>query len=163
MIRPAEPADVPAILRLIHELADYEREPDAVRSSTADLAANLFPAGRDPLVGCLVAAVAGQVVGMAIWYVTYSTWEGRHGLYLEDLYVQPAHRGAGLGKALMSELAAEAVRRGYPRLDWSVLDWNTSARAFYTAIGGQPRSDWLPYRISEEALRRLAGADAAQD
>lgn len=163
MIRAAQPSDVPAILGLIRELAHYEREPDAVLSSEADLAGNLFPTDRPPLVGCLVADIDGHVVGIAIWFVSYSTWEGRHGIYLEDLYVQPDRRGSGLGRGLLAELAAEAVRRGYPRLEWSVLTWNTPALDFYAGLGGQPMREWMPYRISGAALQRLAGADATQD
>lgn len=163
MIRTARPDDVSAILGLIRELADYEREPDAVRSTTADLAENLFPTGRDPLVHCLVAEVDGAVVGIAVWFVSYSTWEGRHGCYLEDLYVQPAHRGKGLGRALLSELASRAVRSGYPRLEWWVLRWNTTALDFYASLGGRPMDAWVPYRVSGQALRELAGARAAAD
>ena len=98
---------------------------------------------------------------MAVWFVTYSTWEGRHGLYLEDLYVQPGHRGSGIGRALICELAAQAVARGYRRLEWSVLHWNEPARDFYRSLGAQAMSEWVPYRVSGQPLQQLAGERAA--
>ncbi len=156
VIREARPEDIPDVLRLIHGLAAYEREPGAVRTTPDDLLASLFPAHGQPLAHCHVAQAAAGVVGIALWFVTFSTWEGRHGIHLEDLYVQPDHRGAGVGRALVAALAAEAVRRGYPRLEWSVLDWNSPARDFYGALGGQPMTEWIPYRLSDDALRRLA-------
>lgn len=161
MIRDAQLGDVPALLGLIRELADYEREPGAVRSTEADLAQALFPADREPLVHCRVAEVDGTIVAMAIWYVSYSTWEGRHCMYLEDLYVRPAHRGAGIGTELLAGLAAEALRRGFPRLEWWVLHWNTPARDFYGELGAAPMDEWVPYRVAGAALQRLAGSHAA--
>lgn len=147
---------MPAILHLVRDLAAYEREPDAVTATEQDLRAALFPAAGEPLVHALVAEVDGAVAGIAIWYVSFSTWEGRHGIFLEDLYVRPEHRSAGLGRALLAGLAAEAVSRGYPRLDWSVLDWNAPARGFYERLGAQPMSEWIPYRSSGPALHALA-------
>ncbi len=164
-IRPAAPADVPQVLGLIRQLAAFERAPDAVRSSEAQLAQALFPAGGAPLVHCFVAERGGAIVGMALWFVSYSTWEGKHGIFLEDLFVAPAARGAGIGRALLASLAAEAERRGFRRVEWSVLDWNTPARDFYGAMGAAALTEWVPYRISGEALAALArggtGADAA--
>ena len=152
-IRPAEPGDVTAVDGLIRELAAYEREPDAVQASVSDLAAALFCP--DPRAHCLVAEVdAGdgrQVVGMALWFVTYSTWRGRHGIWLEDLFVSPEHRRLGLGRALLSTLAGICLERGYPRLEWTVLDWNTSAHAFYREVGAAPHAGWTTWRLADEA------------
>ena len=156
MIRPARPDDLDAILHLVHELAVYEREPDAVVATRADFEASLF--GPHPLVHCHVAEdAAGQVVGMALWFVTFSTWLGRHGLWLEDLFVLPGHRGAGHGKALVEALAAVCVKRGYGRLEWWVLDWNESAQGFYAALGASPQQDWTVWRVEGEGLQGLAG------
>src|SRR6478672_1432998 len=123
VIRPATPADVPVILQLIHELAVYEKEPDAVRNTPEMLTEVLF--GSDPRVYANMAENEdGEVRGFALWFLNYSTWEGVHGIYLEDLYVMPEARGAGHGKALLQHLATTAVERGYARVEWSVLDWN---------------------------------------
>lgn len=155
-IRPARPGDVPEILELIRELAGYEREPDAVVATEQHLQSALFPGSGDPLVHALVATADGALAGTAIWYVAFSTWEGRHGIFLEDLYVRPEHRSAGVGRALLAELAAEAVRRGYPRLEWSVLDWNAAARGFYERMGARAMTAWVPHRLSGPALHALA-------
>ena len=160
-VRPAEPGDIPEVLRLIHALAVYEREPNAVMAKAEDLSASLFPTDREPLVGCLVAQSDDVIVGIALSFVTFSTWEGRHGLHLEDLFVQPDHRGLGVGRSLISALATEAVGRGYRRLEWSVLDWNEPARSFYSSLGAVPMDDWIPYRLSGAALRALAGDGGA--
>jgi GNAT superfamily N-acetyltransferase len=155
-IRPAEPDDVPAILGLVHELAVYEKEPNAVEATEAHFTAALFPQDRVPTAFAHVAVVDGTVVGMAIWYVTFSTWLGRGGIWLEDLFVSPEHRGSGLGKAMLATLAAVCAERGYGRLEWWVLKWNTPSIGFYDSIGGQPMDEWLTYRLEGRALDALA-------
>ena len=153
-IRKAEPADVPRILELIKELADYERSPDEVTATASELSAALF--AEQPAVFAHVAELDDTVVGFALWFVNFSTWLGKHGIYLEDLYVTPAARGRGVGKALLSELAATCVRRGYGRLEWWVLDWNEPAIGFYRSIGAEPMSQWTVQRLSGQALTGLA-------
>ena len=153
-VREAVAADVPVILQLVHELADYEREPDAVETTEAMLHDALF--GPGAVAACHVAVLDGEVVGFALWYVTFSTWKGRPGLWLEDLFVRPAARGSGLGKALLRSLAAVCVERGYPRFEWWVLDWNEPARGFYRSLGAVPQEDWTTFRVDGEALRALA-------
>jgi GNAT superfamily N-acetyltransferase len=155
-IRPAGPEDVPAILGLVHELAVYEKEPDAVEATEADFRSSLFPQDRAPTAFAHVAVVDGTVVGMAIWYVTFSTWLGRSGIWLEDLYVSREHRGSGLGKAMLATLAAVCAERGYGRLEWWVLRWNTPSIGFYDSIGGQPMDEWLTYRLEGRDLGVLA-------
>lgn len=154
VIRPARPDDVPDILRLVRALAAYEREPDAVEATEPSLSASLF--GPAPLVHALVGEVDGQVAGMALWFLAFSTWTGRPTLYLEDLFVEEACRGSGLGRGLMVGLAREAVGRGCARMDWSVLDWNEPSIAFYQALGAEPLSDWTGWRLSGPVLGRLA-------
>ncbi|HEX7536152.1 MAG TPA: GNAT family N-acetyltransferase [Dermatophilaceae bacterium] len=156
-IRPAVPDDVPAILGLVHELAVYEKEPAAVEATEADFRSALFPQDRAPTAFGHVAVVDGTVVGIAIWYVTFSTWLGRSGIWLEDLYVSPEHRGSGLGTAILAALAAVCAERGYGRLEWWVLKWNTPSIGFYDSLGGQPMDEWLTYRLDGEALESLAG------
>jgi GNAT superfamily N-acetyltransferase len=153
-IRPATPADIPVIRALVVELAVYEREPDAVKASDADLGAALF--GDRPLAEAVLAEVEGAVVGLALFFTNFSTWSGKGGLYLEDLFVQPQARGAGIGKALLVHLAGIAVARGYARFEWSVLDWNTPAIGFYRALGAKPMDEWTVMRVEGEALARLA-------
>lgn len=153
MIRTAEPADVAAILGLVRELAAYEREPDAVEATEEMLSTALF--GPSPVASCHVVALAGEVVGFALWYVTFSTWKGLPGLWLEDLYVRPSARGSGWGKVLLQTLAAVCVERGYPRLEWWVLDWNVDAQGFYRSLGAAPEDDWTVWRMSNEALTAL--------
>ena len=155
-IRAAGPEDVTAILGLVHELAVYEREPDAVEATEADFRAALFPHDRPPTAFAHVALVDDQIVGMAIWYVTFSTWLGRGGIWLEDLFVSPDHRGSGLGKAMLATLAGVCAERGYGRLEWWVLRWNTPSIGFYDSIGGQPMDDWLTYRLEGRDLDVLA-------
>ncbi len=156
MIRPAAAQDVPVILELIHELAVYEKEPDAVLTTPGDLHAALF--GHDPVAWCHVAEHDGAVVGMALWYRTFSTWQGKPGLWLEDLYVRPEARGTGLGKALLVELAGVAVDRGWTRFEWWVLDWNTPAQGFYRSLGALPQDDWTVWRVDGAALATLGMA-----
>ena len=164
VIRPARPADVEAIHECIVELAVFEREPDAVTATPADLARALFdggdtPSGR-PALYAHVAEEGGQVVGIAVWFLNYSTWTGHHGIYLEDLYVRPQYRGRGIGGALMRELATIAVERGYDRFQWWVLDWNAAAIEVYRAAGAVPMDEWTVYRLSGEALERFARGSA---
>ncbi|HEX8001184.1 MAG TPA: GNAT family N-acetyltransferase [Mycobacteriales bacterium] len=146
MIRPAVAEDVPAILSLIRELATYERSPDSVVATEDGLRAALF--GESPAVFCHVAEDGGEVVGFALWFLNFSTWLGRHGLYLEDLFVRPACRGRGLGKALLETLVGIARERGYGRVEWVVLDWNEPAQAFYRSLGAEPLDDWTVWRIA---------------
>jgi GNAT superfamily N-acetyltransferase len=159
VIRPAGPADIPAIYRLICELADYERSLDQVSATEDQLAASLF--GPEPAVFAHVAEHDGSVVGFALWFLNYSTWLGKHGIYLEDLYVTPAVRGTGLGKALLAELAGICVERGYGRLEWWVLDWNSPARGFYASLGAVGMDEWTVHRLTGPALTALA-AHASQ-
>jgi GNAT superfamily N-acetyltransferase len=154
VIREATPDDVPVILELIHALAVYEREPDAVEATVADLHEALFSA--DPSAGCQVAVAEGEVVGFALWYRTFSTWLGKPGLWLEDLFVRPEHRGSGLGKALLVSLAQIVVRRGWGRFEWWVLDWNEPAQGFYRSLGARPEDEWTVWRVDGDALTSLA-------
>lgn len=156
-VRAARPGDVPVLVRLVHELADYEKAADECTLTDDRLHVALF--GDDPVAGALVATTSGgDVVGTAIWFRTFSTWEGVAGMHLEDLYVSPAHRGEGHGFRLLAELAAECARRGWARLEWNVLDWNTPAIGFYRAIGATPNDGWTTYRLTgptlAEGLRR---------
>jgi GNAT superfamily N-acetyltransferase len=156
MIRPAAPADVPAIHRLIRELADYERSLDEVTGTEQDLHDSLF--GADPAVFAHVAEHDGSVVGFALWFLNYSTWLGKHGIYLEDLYVTPQLRGHGLGKALLAELATICIKRGYGRLEWWVLDWNAPAIGFYRSLGAVGMDEWTVHRLTGPALEALAAS-----
>ncbi|GAA1070499.1 GNAT family N-acetyltransferase [Nocardiopsis composta] len=156
MIRPARPDDVPAVLRLIRDLAVYEREPDAVQTTEEDLAQALF--GENPAVFAHIAEDAGEPVGFALWFVNFSTWTGRHGIYLEDLFVRPEMRGRGYGRALLTELARICVQRGYRRLEWSVLDWNEPSIEFYRSLGAVPMDEWTVYRLHGKALDDLGSA-----
>jgi GNAT superfamily N-acetyltransferase len=158
-IRPAGPADVPAILGLVHELAIYEKEPEAVEATEAHFHQALFPQGQAPTAFAHVAVVDGAIVGMAVWFVTFSTWRGGAGIWLEDLFVLPEHRGSGLGKGLLATLAAVCADRGYGRLEWWVLKWNTPSIGFYDSIGGQPMDEWLTYRLDGGALDAMASGE----
>lgn len=150
VIREACPEDVEGIHARIRDLAEYEREPDAVRGTPEELRTTLF--GPDPAVFCHVAEVEGRIVGIALWFLTYSTWEARHGIWLEDLFVLPEQRGSGIGLALLQGLAAICRERGYRRLEWCVLDWNEPSIRFYESVGARPQSDWTTYRLTGEAL-----------
>ena len=154
MIRPALPGDVPAITALIRELAAYERAAEQAVATEDDLTAALF--GPQPAVFAHVADTGGRVVGFALWFLNFSTWTGRHGIYLEDLYVTPAMRGSGLGRALLAELAAICVQRGYARIEWWVLDWNEPAIGFYRTLGAAAMDEWTTFRVSGQALAELA-------
>ena len=154
-IRTATEADVPQILEFIRALAAYEREPDAVTATEADLLRDGF--GPNPFYVCLIADLDGQPAGFAFYFFNYSTWNGRPGLYLEDLFVHPEFRGLGIGKALLERVAAIAVEKNCPRLQWEVLDWNTPAIDFYRAMGAEFLDEWRNVRVSGDALLRLAG------
>lgn len=153
-IRTAQPDDVALILALIGELAEYEKLSDQVVADPLQLAEHLF--GPRPYAEVLIGEVDGQAAGFALFFHNYSTFLGKPGIYLEDLYVRPTARGAGLGKALLGSLAGLAVERGCGRLEWSVLDWNQPAIGFYQRLGARPQDDWTGYRLSGAALTDLA-------
>jgi GNAT superfamily N-acetyltransferase len=154
VIRVARPEDVGAMVGLIGDLAEYERARHEVQITDADLHGALF--GAKPAVFALVAEADGEVVGVALWFLTFSTWLGRHGIYLEDLYVTPSRRGEGHGKALLATLARRCVERGYGRLEWSVLDWNTPAIDFYVGLGAVGMDGWTVHRLAGTPLAALA-------
>ena len=154
-IRPAAPADAPLIFDLIRELAEYEKLAHAVDATPEMIAEALF--GATPRLFCDIAEYDGEAAGLAIWFLNFSTFRGRHGIYLEDLFVRPAYRGKGLGKALMARLAARCVEQGYARFEWSVLDWNAPSIAFYQSIGADVLPDWKICRMSGEALAAFGG------
>lgn len=153
-VRRIRPSDVDAVVGLIHELADYERAPEQCHITAEQLRTALF--GPAPALFGHVAELGGEVVGCALWFKNFSTWDGVHGIYLEDLYVRPAARGSGLGKRMLVALAEECVRQGYSRLQWSVLDWNEPAIGFYDSLGALPLDEWVGYRVTGDALRKLA-------
>ena len=153
-VRPVTPDDVPAVVGLVRELAEYEKARHEARMTEDQLSAALFGDSR-ALFGH-VAVADEQVVGMALWFLNFSTWRGTHGVYLEDLYVQPQHRGSGLGRELLRTLADVCVQRGYDRLEWSVLDWNTPSIDFYRAAGAVPMDEWTVFRLTDEALTTFA-------
>lgn len=153
-IRPAIPSDVAQILEFIRGLAVYEREPDAVEATEEDLLRHGF--GENPYFSCLLAEHDGAPAGFALYFFDYSTWLGKPGLYLEDLFVYPEFRGLGIGQALLRRLAAIAVEKGCARMKWEVLDWNKPAIDFYDAMGAEFQDEWRNVRLSGDALRRLA-------
>jgi GNAT superfamily N-acetyltransferase len=153
-IRPATPTDIPQILTFIRELATYEREPNSVHATEADLLRDGF--GPTPRFQCVIAETENEAAGFALYFTSYSTWRGHHGIRLEDLYVTPSRRGLGIGKALLRHLARIAVEQGCPRLEWDVLAWNTPAIAVYESIGAQILTEWRIMRLSGEALTTLA-------
>lgn len=164
-IRPAEPDDCPDIHRLITLLAEYEKEPDSVEGGVEDLRTALF--APSPQVFCHVAQAqladgTTRVVGFACWFVTFSTWRVRHGIWLEDLFVEEAYRAQQIGAMLLRRLAHICQERGYARLEWTVLDWNTPAQGFYRSLGALPQDDWTTWRLSGPALNR-AGSPASAD
>lgn len=154
-IRPATPADVALILRLVRELAEFEREPDAVEATEDMLERALF--GERPAAEAVIAELDGAPVGFALFFQNFSTWTGRPGIYLEDLYVTPAARGSGTGTALLRHLAGIALDRGCGRFEWAVLDWNEPAINFYRAMGAVGMDEWRVQRVAGEALVKLAG------
>jgi GNAT superfamily N-acetyltransferase len=153
-IEPAQPADAPLIVALVRELAAYERLLDEVFITPEDVHRDLF--GARPYAEAVIARVAGEPVGFALWFHNYSTFAGRPGLYLEDLFVRPAFRGRGYGEALLRHLARVATERGCARFEWSVLDWNEPALAFYRKLGAVGMDGWTVHRVSGEALAALA-------
>ncbi len=159
-IDPAQPADAPLLVALVRELADYERLLDHVRIAPDDLRRDLF--GPRPFAEAVIARVGDEPVGFALWFHNYSTFEGRPGLYLEDLFVRPAFRGHGYGEALLRHLARVTVERGCARFEWSVLDWNEPAIAFYRKLGAVALDDWTVQRVSGDALRALAGSGTSR-
>jgi GNAT superfamily N-acetyltransferase len=154
IVRPVRPDDVPAVVGLVRELADYEKALHEVRLTEAQLTAALF--GDSPALFGHVAERDGEVVGIALWFLNFSTWRGTHGIYLEDLYVSPRHRGSGLGRELLRTLAALCVERGYSRLEWWVLDWNTPSIDFYQAAGAVAMDEWTVFRLTDDALSTFA-------
>jgi GNAT superfamily N-acetyltransferase len=155
-IRPATPEDLDTIIELIHGLADYEREPDAVRLDRDELREHLF--GPRPYAEVLMAETdGGESAGFALFFHNFSTWEGKPGIWLEDLFVRPEFRGQGHGKGLLMAIARLAVERGCARFEWPVLDWNEPSIAFYKALGAVAMDEWTTYRISGAALQRAAG------
>ncbi|MFT3712709.1 MAG: GNAT family N-acetyltransferase [Archangium sp.] len=153
-VRPATRADVPLIFRLICDLAEYERARDEVKTNVEALTEQLF--GAHPGAEAVIGEIDGTPRGFALFFHNFSTWHGKRGLYLEDLYVEPASRGSGLGKALLVHLAKIAVERKCARFEWSVLDWNEPALKFYAALGAKPMTEWTVHRVDGEALLRLA-------
>ncbi|MGY1760191.1 GNAT family N-acetyltransferase [Geodermatophilus sp. SYSU D00779] len=153
-VRPVRPDDVPAVVGLVRELAEYEEALHEVRMTEEQLSAALF--GDSPTLFGHVAVVDGAVVGMALWFLNFSTWRGTHGVHLEDLYVQPQHRGSGLGRELLRTLAGLCVQRGYDRLEWAVLDWNTPSIEFYESAGAVPMDEWTVFRLTDDALTTFA-------
>jgi len=154
-IRPATPSDVPAILNFIRELATYERAPDAVVATEADLLRDGW--GPTPRFKAIIAEEDEAPVGFALYFTTYSTWRGHHGIRLEDIYVTPTMRGKGIGKALLARIAQIAIAEGCPRLEWDVLEWNAPAIAVYERIGAHILTEWRIMRLSGDALQTLAG------
>jgi GNAT superfamily N-acetyltransferase len=153
-IRMAQPADVEDIHRLIYELAVYEKAPEEMVATLDQINISLFNA--NSVAFCHVAEVDGKVVGIALWFLNYSTWLGKAGIYLEDLFVQPEYRGHGIGKGFMQTLAALCVERGYERFQWWVLDWNKPSIDFYQALGAVPMDEWTVFRLSGDALKKFA-------
>jgi GNAT superfamily N-acetyltransferase len=160
MIRPATPDDVPAIIDMIRGLAEYEKALEKVETTADQLRDALF--GASPAVFCHIATDGEKVTGYALWFVSYSTWRGKHGIYLEDLYVHPGHRGQGYGNELLIELAGICVERDYGRFEWAVLNWNTPAIEFYRSLGAEPLDEWITYRITGSALDKLAAAESTR-
>lgn len=153
-IRLAQPADAEDIHRLIYELAVYEKAPEQMIATVDQINTSLFNA--KPVAFCHVAEVDGKIVGIALWFLNYSTWLGKAGIYLEDLFVQPEYRGHGIGKGFMQTLAALCVERGYQRFQWWVLDWNTPSIDFYQSLGAVPMDEWTVFRLSGDALKKFA-------
>ncbi|WP_336280584.1 GNAT family N-acetyltransferase [Cronobacter dublinensis] len=154
-IRPARPEDASAIYEMIYELAVYEKAPQEVVTTPDEIRDTLF--GADSKTEALICETEGKAVGYAVFFTSYSTWLGRNGIYMEDLYVSPAFRGQGAGRALLKNIAQCAVKRQCGRLEWSVLDWNQPAIDFYLSIGAAPQSEWIRYRLDGEALLQFAG------
>ena len=154
MIRTAGPTDVEAMIQMIHDLAEYERSPESVHIHRDQLHDALF--GISPTVFAHVAEEDGAILGMAIWFLNFSTWTGRNGIYLEDLYVRPEARGRGLGRSLLGQLASVAQQSGYGRVEWAVLNWNETALRLYRSTGARPMDGWTVYRLDGDELTALA-------
>ena len=152
-IRPARKEEVGIVLQLIHDLAHYEKAPNEVEATEKELLATIFI--DNPKVFCDVVDVDGEIMGMAIWFLNYSTWQGKHGIYLEDLFIKPEYRGHGYGKALLKHLAKICDEKGYGRFQWWVLDWNSPAIEFYRSLGAVAMDEWTVYRVSGNALKEL--------
>ncbi len=152
-IRPAKREEVGEVLQLIQDLATYEKAPEQVEASKEDLLNTIF--AKEPRVFCDLVEVDGQIAGIAIWFLNYSTWQAKHGIYLEDLYIKPEFRAKGYGKALLKHLAQICDREGYGRLQWWVLDWNSPAIEFYRSFGAEAMDEWTVYRTSGQALKDL--------
>ena len=150
----ALPQDCDVILELIKDLAEYEKAPHEVKATVKDLEATLFSS--QPSAFCDLVKVDGETVGFAIWFLNYSTWQGKYGIYLEDLFIKPEFRGAGYGKALLKHLAKLCIENGYGRLQWWVLDWNKPAIDFYLSLGAKAMDEWTVFRVSGDALQNLA-------
>ena len=152
-IRPARCDEVGIVLQLIHDLAVYEKAPNEVEATEKELLETIFSS--DPKVFCDLVEVDGEIAGMAIWFLNYSTWQGKHGIYLEDLFIKPEYRGRGYGKALLKHLAKICDDKGYGRFQWWVLDWNSPAIEFYRSLGAVAMDEWTVYRVSGQALNEL--------
>lgn len=152
-IRPARQEEVGVVLQLIHDLAVYEKAPNEVEATEKELIETIFSI--DPKVFCDLVEVDGEIAGMAIWFLNYSTWQGKHGIYLEDLFIKPEYRGRGYGKALLKHLAKICDDKGYGRFQWWVLDWNSPAIEFYRSLGAVAMDEWTVYRVSGQALKEL--------
>lgn len=153
-IRPASPEDASAIYDMIYELAVYEKAPQEVVTTPDEIRETLFGAGSN--TEALICEIAGKTVGYAVFFTSYSTWLGRNGIYMEDLYISPDYRGQGAGRAMLKQIAQYAVQRRCGRLEWSVLDWNQPAIDFYLSIGALPQSEWVRYRLDGDALLKFA-------
>ena len=152
-IRPARQEEVGVVLQLIHDLAVYEKAPNEVEATEKELLETIFSS--DPKVFCDLVDVDGEIAGMAIWFLNYSTWQGKHGIYLEDLFIKPEYRGRGYGKALLKNLAKICAEKGYGRFQWWVLDWNSPAIEFYRSLGAVAMDEWTVYRVSGAPLKEL--------
>ena len=152
-IRPAQRQEVGIVLQLIHDLAVYEKAPNEVEATEKELLETIFSS--DPKVFCDLVEVDGEIAGMAIWFLNYSTWQGKHGIYLEDLFIKPEYRGRGYGKALLKHLAKICDDKGYGRFQWWVLDWNSPAIEFFRSLGAVAMDEWTVYRVSGAPLKEL--------
>lgn len=153
IIRPARKDEAGIILQLIHDLALYEKAPHEVEATEREIIGTVF--AENPKVFCDFVEVDGEIAGMAIWFLNYSTWQGKHGIYLEDLFVKPEYRGQGYGKALLQHLARVCNEKGYGRFQWWVLDWNSPAIEFYRSLGAVAMDEWTVYRVAGDDLKRL--------